>query len=100
MQVRTLLWINFAIAFGLMAWAWVFLPFAHGVACGAALNCPPLSAEERILQASLPGLLVAVVAMIGARLTRTRPGASRAILLLCPMALAAWVSVGLARSLA
>ena len=72
MQIRVLVWLNLALALGVVVWAWFFLPFAHGVACGLGQQCPPLSLGQRGLQTALPGFLIAAVALTGRHLASRR----------------------------
>ena len=100
MQIRVLVWLNLALALGVVVWAWFFLPFAHGVACGLGQQCPPLSLGQRGLQSALPGFLIAAVALTGRHLASRFPTLSRAVLLVVPAGILVLLALGLARSLA
>jgi hypothetical protein len=93
MQVRSLVWLNFLIAFGLVAWAWEMLPFAHGVRCGLNANCPPLSIWDHTYQALAPGLIVGAFTLAGVWLAKRKPAVGRAILFTCPVVIVAWIGI-------
>ena len=93
MQIRSLAWLNFVIAVGLVAWAWEMLPFAHGVRCGLNANCPPLSTWNHAFQALAPGLIVSASTLAGVYLAKRKPAVGRAILLTCPVVIVAWIGI-------
>ena len=99
MQIRALVWLNMALASGLVAWAWFLLPFAHGVACSLGQQCPHLSLGERALQAALPGVAVVATALIGRQISSRLPNLGRAVLMACPVVVFTWLAVGFTRSL-
>jgi hypothetical protein len=100
MHIRVLAALNVAIAIALGAFAYVMLPYAHGVRCEALsqVPCVPLAGLSQLLAALLPLAVTAAILLAAFRIHLSRPRTGSAILLVGPLALLTWLVIAWASS--